>query len=90
MNVDNHDQDLRNRMLALLTAGADAELQLLKKERKAERRLADALDALAGDEARLQKVQQRMERSREAVAAAEASLREVQASRAAGPVRLQD
>ena len=90
MNAGNDDQDPRDRTLELLTAGAVAELRLLRKERKAERRLADALATLASDEVRLRKAQQRLERSRAAVAAAEATLREVQASRAAGPTRAQD
>ena len=90
MNAENHDQDPANRVLELLTTGAKAELELLRRERKAERRLADALDALASDKARLRKTQQRMERSREAVAAAQARLREAQASRAAGPAGSQD
>ena len=77
-------------MLALLTTGAKAELELLRRERKAERRLADALDALAGDKARLRKTQQRIARSREAVATAQARLREAQESRAAGPAGNQD
>ena len=58
---------------------------LLRTERKAEKRLAEAKAVLASDEARLLKAQQRLERSREAVAAAEATLREVQERRAAGP-----
>jgi hypothetical protein len=90
MNADNHDHDQRHRMQELLAAGAMAELRLLKNERKAERRLAAALDTLADDKARLRKVQQRMERSREAVAAAKANLQDVQARRAAGPVSPQD
>ena len=90
MNEVSHHQDPANQVLELLTTGASAELELLRRERKAERRLADALDTLASDKARLRKAQQRMERSREAVAAARASLREAQASRAAGPVRSQD
>ena len=90
MNAENHDQDPSHRMLELLATGAKAELELLKRERKAERRLADALDTLAGDKARLRKTQEQMERSREAVAAAQARLREAQARRAAGPSRSQD
>jgi hypothetical protein len=90
MNAQNQDGDPRDRILELLAAGSAAELQLLKNERKAERRLADALETLAKDKARLRKVQQRIERSREAVAAAEASLAEVQARRAAGPEQAQD
>jgi hypothetical protein len=90
MNAENLDQDPANRVRELLTTGAKAELELLRRERKAERRLADALEALASDKARLRKTKQRMERSREAVAAAQARLREAQASRAAGPAGSQD
>lgn len=90
MNPVIHDQDPHQRTLELLAAGALAELELLKKERKAERRLAAALVTLASDEARLRKAKQRLDRSREAVAAAEASLRAVQQNRAAGPVQAQD
>jgi hypothetical protein len=84
------DPDVKNRMEKLLTAGAEAELQLLKTERKAEKRLAEAKAMLASDEARLLRAQQRLERSHESVAAAEAALREVQERRAAGPTRDQD
>ena len=90
MNSDDHDRDERNRALDLLAAAANAELALLRKERKAERRLADAFDSLARDRARLRNIQQRVERSSDAVAAAEARLREAQANRAAGPGRTQD
>ena len=90
MNADEHDQDQRERMLDLLSAGAAAELRLLRKERKAARRLADAMGTLARDEARLQSIQQRVKRRTDAVAAAEARLREAQANRAAGPACAQD
>jgi hypothetical protein len=82
--------DLQRRTLKLLTAGAEAELHLLRTERKAEKRLAEAQASLASDEGRLLRAQKRLERSRAAVAAAEAALREVQARRAAGPARDQD
>jgi hypothetical protein len=85
-----HDADQQSRMAMLLTAGAEAELRLLRSERKAEKRLAEALASLAADEARLLRAQQRLERSRESVAAAEAALLEVQARRAAGATRAQD
>ena len=90
MSADNHDQDPQDRILDLLAAGAEDELRLLRKERKAERRLADALSVLASDKARLQKVQKRIERSRDVVAEAEARLREVQANRATGPIQDHD
>lgn len=81
---------MQSRTAKILSAGAEAELQLLRTERKAEKRLAEAMASLASDEARLLRAQQRLEHSREAVAAAEASLREVQERRAAGPTRDQD
>ena len=81
------DTDVKNQMAKLLAAGAGAELHLLRTERKAEKRLAEALASLANDEARLLRAQQRLEQSRAAVAAAEATLHEVQERRAAGPTR---
>lgn len=76
--------------MKLLAAGAEAELRLLRVERKAEKRLTEALASLAADEARMLRAQQRLERSREAVAAAQAALREAQARRAAGSAPAQD
>ncbi len=90
MATSAHDPDMKNRMAKLLTAGAKAELQLLRSERKAEKRLAEAKATRASDEARLVRAQQRLERSHESVAAAEAALREVQERRAAGPTWDQD
>jgi hypothetical protein len=90
MTTSSHDPDQQRRTVKLLAAGAEAELHLLRTERKAEKRLAEALASLAGDEARLLRALQRLERSRASVAAAEAALREVQARRAAGPARAQD
>jgi len=90
MATSAHDPDMKSRMVKLLTAGAEAELQLLKTERKAEKRLAEAKATLASDEARLLRAQQRLERSHESVAAAEVALREVQERRAAGPTPDQD
>jgi len=84
------DPDKKSRMVKLLSAGAEAELRLLRSERKAEKRLADAMSSFASDEDRLLRARQRLERSRDAVAAAEATLREVQARRADGPVPVQD
>jgi len=84
------DPDKKSRMVKLLSAGAEAELRLLRSERKAEKRLADAMSSCASDEDRLLRAQQRLERSRDAVAAAEATLREIQARRADGPVPVQD
>ena len=90
MATTSQDQNVQSRTAKILSAGAEAELQLLRTERKAEKRLAEAMASLANDEARLLRAQQRLEHSREAVAAAEASLREVQERRAAGPTRDQD
>lgn len=87
MTTSARDADMKSRMVKLLAAGAEAELQLLRSERKAEKRLAEAVATLASDEARLLRAQQRLERSRAAVAAAEATLHEVQERRAAGPTR---
>ena len=90
MATSTHDPDKRSRTVKLLAAGSEAELDLLRSERKAENRLAEALASLANDEARLLRAQDRLERSRESVAAAEAALREVQARRAEGPTPVQD
>ena len=90
MATNAHDADTHSLTVKLLATGAEAELQLLKSERKAEKRLAEAVACLASDEARLVRARQRLERSREAVAVAEATLREVQARRAEGPARVQD
>ena len=90
MATTSQDQNVQSRTAKILSAGAEAELQLLRTERKAEKRLAEAMASLASDQARLLRAQQRLEHSREAVAAAEASLREVQERRAAGPTRDQD
>ena len=86
------DQVLDAQILAekLLTAGAVAEQELLRSERKAEKRLADAMASLARDEARSRRAQERLECSRAAVSAAREALREVQAQRADGPPRVQD
>jgi hypothetical protein len=90
MASSTHDPDMQSQAAKLLAAGAEAELQILRTERKAEKRLAEALATLASDETRLLRAQQRLERSRAAVAAAEATLHEVQERRAAGPTRDQD
>jgi hypothetical protein len=90
MTTSAHDSDMKSRMVNLLTAGAEAELELLEMERKAEKKLAKAKAALASDEARTIRAHERLERSRDFVAAAEATLREVQERRAAGPTQNQD
>ena len=90
MASSTHDPDTKSRMVKLLAAGTEAELELLRAERKAEKRLAEAMAALASNEARLLRAQQRLQRSHELVAAAEESLRQVQDRRASGPTRDQD
>jgi hypothetical protein len=85
-----HDSDVRSRTGKLLAAATEAELRLLRAERKAEKRLAEAMASFAADEARVLRAQQRLERSREAVTAAEATLREAQARRAAGSAPAQN
>jgi hypothetical protein len=90
MATSPHDPDNQSRRVKLLSAGAEAELRLLRSERKAEKRLAEAMSSCASDEDRLLRAQQRLERSRDAVAAAEATLRDVQARRADGPMPVQD
>ncbi len=82
--------DTKSRMEQLLAVGAEAERQLLRTERKAEKRLAKAMATLASEKDRLLRAQQRLERSHESVAAAEATLREFQERRAAGPTQNQD
>jgi hypothetical protein len=90
MATSHFDPDKQSRSAKLLAAGAAAELDLLKDERKAEKRLAEAMASLANDEARLLRAQHRLERSRESVTAAQATLREVRARRADGPTPAQD
>lgn len=69
----------------LIRAGAEAELRLLRQERKAEVRLGAAVAVMEKDQARLQKAQERFERSRDSVDAAATTLREAQSKRAEGP-----
>lgn len=90
MTVEQREANALERAAELLSAGADAELRLLKRERKAERRLEDARAALAEDEKRLERARKRVAASAAAVAEAETSLKEAQAARAAGPRPAQD
>jgi hypothetical protein len=85
MHKNRTHADLENRTNELVRLGAEAELSLLKQERKSEERLAAAQERLAQDELRLRKAEKRLERSREAVRVAAESLRECQARRAIGP-----
>jgi len=90
MTISNDEVSPEKRTLDLLHTGAEAELRLLKKERKAERRLAEAIAALAADERRLLRAQNRVAVSRSAVSDAETRLREAQAQRASGPAVAHD
>ena len=85
MPTENEDVSAADRILSLVHTGAEAESRLLKKERKAERRLAAAIAALADDERRLRRAQERVAVSSAAVAEAQARLRAAQVQRAAGP-----
>jgi hypothetical protein len=85
MISSNSELTANERALDLLHTGAEAELRLLKNERKAERRLAAVIATLSKDERRLQRAQLRVSASKAAVAEAEARLREAQTQRAAGP-----
>jgi hypothetical protein len=80
------EHDAHRRANELLRSGTEAELQLLKRERKAERRLAEARAALAADQTRVARANKRMEKSLAAVAEAEAALRACQQQRALGPI----
>ena len=85
MSTETTEPSLAVTAVALLNAGAEAELRLLKIERKAERRLAEAINNLEKDRKRLQRAQNRVAVSATAVADAEVRLREAQIRRAAGP-----
>jgi hypothetical protein len=74
------------RATELIRTGAEAEIQLLKRERKAEKRLAGALATFAADRARVQRAQGRLARSQAVVAAAASELRQRQEERALGPM----
>jgi hypothetical protein len=71
--------------VAILKDRSKAELQLLKQERNAERRLAKSEAAQRKLEARLAEMERRVMRGREAVASAAAELRACQEHRIAGP-----
>jgi hypothetical protein len=90
MAAASQGSDTQTRAEQLLAAGAAAEQELLRNERKAEKRLADAMASLARDEARLRRAQERLDRSRQSVADAAETLREVQAQRGDGPTWVQD
>ena len=70
---------------ALFAERAEAERRLLRREQKAERRLAAERDSLAAEQAKLRKAEARVERRRAAVRDADAELARRQADRAAGP-----
>lgn len=90
MTVEHGEASALGRAAELLNEGAEAELRLLKRERKAERLLAEARAALAEDEKRLERARKRVAYSAAAVAEAETRLSEAQAARAAGPRPAQD
>lgn len=90
MTVEHGAAGPLERAADLLKEGAEAELRLLKRERKAERRLAEARATLAEDEKRLERARKRVASSAAAVAKAETRLSEAQAARAAGPRPAQD
>lgn len=81
---------VEDRTRELLSAGTAAELRLLKQERRAEGRLAEALARLEVDQQRLARSAHRVERSRSAVDEAAAALQERQEQRAAGPTTGRD
>lgn len=70
----------------MLRRSTAAELDLLRAERKAERKLRGAQEAAARDEAKLRKAEHRLAASRATVATAAEALRACQVRRAAGPV----
>ena len=76
----------RDNVSVVLEDAAAEERRLLKRERRAERELAELRADLARDQERLERARQRVERRLAEVAAAEARLRERQADRAAGPM----
>jgi hypothetical protein len=88
--VPNAELDPVHRVRALLRAGSAAEERLLKRERKAEKRLVAAFAARAADRARVQKAEQRLARSEANVIAAETALRQRHEDRALGPDADQD
>ena len=73
-----------NDPIVLVEAGAAQERRLLKRERRAERELADLRADLARDLQRLERAKQRVEGRLAELAVAEARLRARQAERAAG------
>jgi hypothetical protein len=85
MHKGKREQSLPSPSQQLIQAGAQAELRLLRQERKAEQRLAQAINIMQSDQARLDKAQERLAHSRTAVETAASTLREAQARRAAGP-----
>ncbi len=90
MSKKSHEPGDDVRAQELLRASARTELEFLKDERKAERRLADAVAALAKQQHRLQRFQSRVEECQKAVTDAEAALLQSQSRRAAGPTPAQD
>lgn len=69
----------------LVAKGGAAERRLLRRERRAEREVAEARSKLAKDEARFERARLRLEIRRGEAAAAEDALRARQRERADGP-----
>ncbi len=85
MNKGNHHQGPASPGDEILRKGAEAELRLLRQERKAESRLRKAVSAMDKDRSRLDRAQSRLERSHKGVTAAEMALRDAQERRSSGP-----
>jgi outer membrane protein TolC len=85
MPASKHDVPTTSPSDKLLRRGAEAELQILNRERKAEAKLRKAISEMKKVRAQLNKAQKRLDRSSDGVKAAEAALREAQAKRASGP-----
>jgi hypothetical protein len=83
-----HETEPGLRAGELLNAAAHAERRLLRQERKAEKRLAEAREALREAESRLLRARERVEHCRETVAVAEEELQESQRRRASGPAAI--
>lgn len=68
-----------------MRSASDGERRLLKRERRAERELAETLADLERERERLRRIQEKVDRRLAAVTEAEERLRSRQAARAAGP-----
>lgn len=86
MGTRDENAERESEAASILKARSRAELQLLKDERSAEKRLARAEAAQRKLEARLAQMEQRVMRGRESVESAAAELRACQERRIAGPL----